>query len=93
MTVEQICGGCERLATKPTEQPPGLERWISRLSDLRLMKESGAAYLYPDALEPDEWAGLAAWQAAIAEYEQIQAERERERAKLEEVRRKLQRPW
>jgi hypothetical protein len=93
-TVEQICGGCERRETKPTELPPGLERWISRLSDLRLLKEAGAVYEYPAALLPDEWDGLRAWQAAVADFEQEKAERERERERVEEaVRRNRQRPW
>jgi hypothetical protein len=55
---ERVCTGCKLIATKPESTPTRLALFAALSTELAELKTAGAAFAYPQALAPLEWAAL-----------------------------------
>lgn len=79
---ETVCNGCRLRDTKPGNVPRELAGWLTFALDCDAAKEMGAAFQYPDAFAPMEWAALRALYQGRGEArqrDQIRQAREAER--------------
>jgi hypothetical protein len=58
--VETTCEGCPLKATKPGGEPQELAFWINTALELDALKEQGARFAYPEALDSREWVSIKA---------------------------------
>jgi hypothetical protein len=95
MPVEDICGGCRFVETKPGSEPAHLAPAIATATELDALKSGGATFAYPDTLTAFEWCCLKALQAGRSESEargvkerQREVNRDADRNRLDAARRR-----
>jgi hypothetical protein len=72
------------------QTPYDIQVIINRVAELDELHEAGATFAYPDALQPDEWAGLRALQRARWVHRKRDEERQKDEQEVNERAARLQ---
>lgn len=88
--VETTCEGCPLKATKPGGEPVELMAWINTALDLDALKEQGARFAYPEALDSREWVAMKALGIARGKAQEKDSKRREQERREQAERQRLQ---